>query len=69
MRFQDLLACKKSFALAMRIFELSKSFPKEEILFFDIPNPTFIQKCNSKYYGSLQETRLSKTFSQQTYRL
>jgi len=31
MRFQDLLAYKKSFALAMRIFELSKSFPKEEI--------------------------------------
>ena len=31
MRFQDLLAYKKSFALAMQIFELSKSFPKEEI--------------------------------------
>lgn len=31
MRFQDLLAYKKSFASAMRIFELSKSFPKEEI--------------------------------------
>ena len=30
MRFQDLLAYKKSFALAMKIFELSKSFPKEE---------------------------------------
>ena len=31
MRFQDLLAYKKSFSLAMSIFELSKSFPKEEI--------------------------------------
>ncbi len=31
MRFQDLLAYKKSFALAMKVFELSKSFPKEEI--------------------------------------
>lgn len=31
MRFQDLLAYKKSFALAMRVFELSKSFPKEEV--------------------------------------
>lgn len=30
MRFQDLLAYKKSFGLAMKIFEVSKSFPKEE---------------------------------------
>ena len=30
LRFQDLLAYKKGFALAMRIFNLSKSFPKEE---------------------------------------
>jgi len=30
MKFQDLLAYKKSFALAMTIFELSKTFPKEE---------------------------------------
>ncbi len=30
MRLQDLLAYKKSFALAMNIFEVSKSFPKEE---------------------------------------
>lgn len=30
MRFQDLLAYKKSFALAMRIFEITKTFPKEE---------------------------------------
>lgn len=30
MKFQDLLAYKKSFALAMRIFEVTKSFPKEE---------------------------------------
>ena len=30
MRFQDLLAYKKSFALAMKIFEITKSFPKEE---------------------------------------
>ena len=31
MRFQDLLAYKKSFFLAMEIFEISKSFPKEEM--------------------------------------
>ncbi|MDL2141287.1 MULTISPECIES: four helix bundle protein [Flavobacterium] len=31
MTFQDLLAYKKSFSLAMKIFEISKSFPKEEI--------------------------------------
>ncbi len=31
MTFQDLLAYKKSFALAMKIFEITKSFPKEEI--------------------------------------
>jgi len=30
MRFQDLLAYQKAFALAMRIFEISKSFPSEE---------------------------------------
>ena len=30
MQFQDLLAYKKSFALAMKIFHTSKSFPKEE---------------------------------------
>lgn len=30
MRFQELLAYKKSFALAMEIFEISKTFPKEE---------------------------------------
>ncbi|MEZ4792086.1 MAG: four helix bundle protein [Gelidibacter sp.] len=30
MRFQDLLAYKKSFELAMEIFEISKTFPKEE---------------------------------------
>lgn len=31
MRFQDLLAYQKSFSLAMRIFEVTKSFPKEEM--------------------------------------
>lgn len=30
MDFKELLAYKKSFELAMEIFELSKSFPKEE---------------------------------------
>lgn len=30
MQFQDLLAYKKSFALAMKIFHISKNFPKEE---------------------------------------
>ena len=30
MRYQDLLAYQKGFSLAMKIFELSKSFPKEE---------------------------------------
>ena len=31
MKFQDLLAYKKSFSLAMRIFEITKIFPKEEM--------------------------------------
>jgi four helix bundle protein len=31
MRFQDLLGYKKSFALAMKVFEITKTFPKEEI--------------------------------------
>jgi four helix bundle protein len=31
MKFQDLLAYKKGFDLAMNIFELTKSFPKEEM--------------------------------------
>jgi four helix bundle protein len=30
LKFQDLLAYKKGFGLAMKIFNLSKSFPKEE---------------------------------------
>lgn len=30
MKFQDLLAYKKAFSLAMNIYKLSKSFPKEE---------------------------------------
>ena len=30
MTFQNLLAYQKSFALAMKIFEVSKTFPKEE---------------------------------------
>ena len=30
MSFTDLLAFKKSFSIRMKIFELSKSFPKEE---------------------------------------
>lgn len=31
MRFQELLAYQKSFHLAMKIFEITKSFPKEEV--------------------------------------
>lgn len=31
MRFQDLLSYKKSFSLAMKIFDITKQFPKEEI--------------------------------------
>lgn len=30
MKFQELLAYEKSFTLAMKIFEITKSFPKEE---------------------------------------
>ena len=30
MKYQDLLAYQKGFSLAMKIFDLSKSFPKEE---------------------------------------
>lgn len=30
MKYQDLLAYQKGFSLAMKIFNLSKSFPKEE---------------------------------------
>lgn len=30
--FYDLLAYKKSFQLAMSIFEISKSFPREECI-------------------------------------
>jgi four helix bundle protein len=31
MKFQDLLAYQKSFSLAMKIFEIAKRFPKEEM--------------------------------------
>jgi len=34
--FGDLIVYKKAFALAMRIFELSKSFPKEEKYFYPV---------------------------------
>ncbi len=30
MKFQDLIAYKKGFSLSMKIFHISKSFPKEE---------------------------------------
>lgn len=30
MRYQDLLAYKKGFEVAMEVFEISKTFPKEE---------------------------------------
>lgn len=30
MDFKELIACKKAFQLAMKIFKISKSFPKEE---------------------------------------
>lgn len=31
MKFQDLLAYQKSFSLAMKFFEITKLFPKEEM--------------------------------------
>lgn len=31
MRFQELLAYQKSFSLAMEVFNITKSFPKEEL--------------------------------------
>ena len=31
MRFQDLLAYQKSFEVAMKIFKITKKFPKEEM--------------------------------------
>jgi four helix bundle protein len=31
MRFQDLLAFQKAFNLAMKIFKITKNFPKEEM--------------------------------------
>jgi four helix bundle protein len=31
MKFQDLLAYQKSFSLAMKIFEITKRFPQEEM--------------------------------------
>ncbi|MBU1678583.1 MAG: four helix bundle protein [Bacteroidetes bacterium] len=34
--FRDLLVYKKAFTLAMRIFEITKSFPKEEKYFYPV---------------------------------
>ena len=39
MAFQDLLAYQNSFALAMKIFKISKSFPKEETYSFHDTKP------------------------------
>ena len=62
MRFQDLLAYKKSFSLAMKIFEITKSFPKEETY-----SLTDQIRCSSRSVPvtncrSISQTNLSKTF-------
>ena len=38
MRFQDLLAYKKSFELAMDIYSISKTFPSEEKYIMNNPD-------------------------------
>jgi four helix bundle protein len=63
MRFQDLLAYQKSFALAMKIFKMSKSFPKEET--YSLTDQ--IRRCSRSVSANIAEAyrkkRISKTFS------
>ncbi|SHJ36020.1 four helix bundle protein [Arenibacter nanhaiticus] len=53
MRFQNLLAYRKSFELAMRIFEISKSFPKEETYSFSLTNQ--IRRCSRSVSANIAE--------------
>ena len=43
--FKETTVYKKAFALAMEIFELSKSFPKEETYSLTDQNKKSIEKC------------------------
>ena len=52
MKFQDLLAYQKSFSLAMKIFEITKSFPKEE-MYSLTDQQAFFEKCTGEYCRSL----------------
>jgi four helix bundle protein len=52
MKFQDLLAYQKSFALAMKIFKISKSFPKEET--YSLTDQ--IRRCSRSVAANIAET-------------
>lgn len=52
MKFQDLIAYKKSFSLAISIFEISKTFPKEEI--FSLTNQ--IRRSSRAVSASIAES-------------
>jgi 23S rRNA-intervening sequence protein len=63
--FKDTTAYKKAFALAMEIFEVSKSFPKEEK--FSLGQKV-IKKCLCKSCRSIQEEKIPCQFYFQTNR-
>jgi four helix bundle protein len=65
MKFQDLLAYQKSFSLAMKIFEITKRFPKEEMysLTDQIRRSSRSVSANISLEFSLNATILTKVFT------
>ncbi len=64
MKFQDLLAYKKSFKLAMRIFEISKKFPKEEVYSLTDQIRRSSRSVAANISESYAKKKIPKTFCQ-----
>ena len=58
MKFQDLLAYKKSIDLAMNIFEISKKFPKEEV--YSLTDQ--VRRSSRSVTANLAETYRKRTY-------
>ena len=64
MTFQELLAYQKSFALAMKIFRISKLFPKEETYSLTNQIRRSSRSVSVNIAEAYKKKRLSKTFPQ-----
>lgn len=63
MKFQDLLAYQKAFALAMTIFELTKRFPKEET--YSLSDQ--IRRCSRSVCANIAEAYRKRAFPKNFY--